>query len=876
MMKSYTLRYGPAICVAVSALLLYAHTIGHSYNLDDGLLRATHIKESGWKRYAAFFTRPYFERSTGQSYGYRPIVLLSYEIEKSIWGQDPRVSHLVSVLLYGLACALLYVLLRRLFEASGQGIAMATALLFVSHPLHTEVVSSIKNRDELLAFVGFLCSFLAYIRYAKRGGSAWIWGFLAAALALLSKKSALVPLLLIPLGLLMSGLPLTSSRMRWICVGLLGWLVVFSPMEVRKSLWLCMLCVGGWWMGYAFLRPAGSSYKPQQIGYTVLTALWITGLWYPMYGCLFLLVGVGALVLSEVWRKESTYFECFFFLAVSAAAYVYASRELMLLLGGYSICGLEEIRRGAQDRSIARLRVERWARWGALLVVVVLLLVISGYSSLAIFQLSVLLSLGIGLYIPKSRPWVLGWLLLLPLMGYLYNESLDSWIGVPGAVYLYLSVGWKKSLRKALGWLLCVGIAVVVFEQYAAQLDTSTLDSIEASSAFSTKEGNNTNLWLTQREGRRLHTTENPLASSDSLLDRLVAAAYTYGRYSRLHLLPYPLRVYYGYGVWTGGKVWSVWVWVSLLFHLLCLALAWWLRRRDAQLSFALLFYGLCLLPFSNLWVWVAGGMAERLAFGASLGFVWAMAYLIWRWIPGQWYRVSVIGAVCVAYGVMSYQRSVLWKDRERLYVNDLSYTPRSAKLHQLLSMVYLEKAQGASTYQPILLDRAERHLKTSFHIHPGVPDHWFTLGVIEQSQNKLAEAIEWYKKVLVNIPEHADARFNLASCQEALGIYDEAVSNYQQYIRKNPKIETAYANLAFLYFKRKDYESALEVGRETRRRFPHSRHTWLNLGRIHLAKRDTASALASFRKAEAMSDQDRRLSAYLLHLGTKFSGKSP
>ena len=47
-------------------------------------------------------------------------------------------------------------------------LAWLVAMLFIVHPMHVEVVASIKNRDEILAMLFFAAGWLALIRLKHR------------------------------------------------------------------------------------------------------------------------------------------------------------------------------------------------------------------------------------------------------------------------------------------------------------------------------------------------------------------------------------------------------------------------------------------------------------------------------------------------------------------------------------------------------------------------------------------------------------------------------------------------------------------------------------------------------------------------------------
>lgn len=75
-------------------------------------------------------------------------------------------------------------------------------LLFLIHPVHTEVVNNLKSRDELLCFIGAILATLAFLKYYDTGKiSNVIIGLLWIVFALFSKLTIIVFLVLIPLAL---------------------------------------------------------------------------------------------------------------------------------------------------------------------------------------------------------------------------------------------------------------------------------------------------------------------------------------------------------------------------------------------------------------------------------------------------------------------------------------------------------------------------------------------------------------------------------------------------------------------------------------------------------------------------------------------------
>jgi len=120
---------------------------------------------------------------------YRPLVLLSYAVNYAVGGLNPVGYHLVNVLLHSLVVWLVYLLALQL----GLSIlsALAAAVLFAVHPIHTEAVSGIVGRAELMMSVGVLAS----LWWAIRGHQGL--SLIAFAVGLFSKEQAvMLPFLL--------------------------------------------------------------------------------------------------------------------------------------------------------------------------------------------------------------------------------------------------------------------------------------------------------------------------------------------------------------------------------------------------------------------------------------------------------------------------------------------------------------------------------------------------------------------------------------------------------------------------------------------------------------------------------------------------------
>lgn len=121
---------------------------------------------------------------------YRPVTSLTFALDYRIWGLDPFGYHLTDLVLQGLACLALFLFLRALCGTHAAGIG---TILFVTHPLLTEVVPVIARRQDVLAGLFLFLSLWVFVR--ARGDPSRAETVLSGGLfllALAAKESAVI------------------------------------------------------------------------------------------------------------------------------------------------------------------------------------------------------------------------------------------------------------------------------------------------------------------------------------------------------------------------------------------------------------------------------------------------------------------------------------------------------------------------------------------------------------------------------------------------------------------------------------------------------------------------------------------------------------
>ncbi|MDP1852693.1 MAG: hypothetical protein Q8L26_00575 [Candidatus Omnitrophota bacterium] len=144
---------------------------------------------------------------------YRPLQLLTYGFDYRIWKLNPFGFHLTNILFHLFNALLIYYLLCLLFGNNpvygfgymeSQTIALpacrVASIMFLIHPIHTSVVSYISGRADLLACFFMLLSMIMFLKFIKLESIiCYAFSLFFAALALLSRESALILFLFIAL-----------------------------------------------------------------------------------------------------------------------------------------------------------------------------------------------------------------------------------------------------------------------------------------------------------------------------------------------------------------------------------------------------------------------------------------------------------------------------------------------------------------------------------------------------------------------------------------------------------------------------------------------------------------------------------------------------
>jgi tetratricopeptide (TPR) repeat protein len=205
-------KWKEALIIPLLAFGLYWMCLPYGYVLDDQIVitdnKFTQKGVSGiWEILSTESFTGYFGAQKNLVAGarYRPLSIVTFAVEQSVFGDNPFIRHLINILLYGLCGLLIFRIFSILLPDKTKipwmlSIPFLAASLYILHPVHSEVVANIKGRDEIMTTLGAMGALYYVLRYLSSQNKIYLVASgIAMFLGIMSKENAITFLAVIPL-----------------------------------------------------------------------------------------------------------------------------------------------------------------------------------------------------------------------------------------------------------------------------------------------------------------------------------------------------------------------------------------------------------------------------------------------------------------------------------------------------------------------------------------------------------------------------------------------------------------------------------------------------------------------------------------------------
>ena len=183
--------------IIILTALSYINTLHNSFVYDDNTYVVENRQIRSISNIPKAFISSYPPDAKEQGL-YRPLVTISYIFDYAVWGLNPKGFHLTNLILHILTSIIIYLLALEILKKSWP--SLIAALIFALHPVHTEAVTWVVGRAEVMAGLFYFLSFLLYIKAGESisfRNRLFIGSNISYLFALLSKEMAItLPILL--------------------------------------------------------------------------------------------------------------------------------------------------------------------------------------------------------------------------------------------------------------------------------------------------------------------------------------------------------------------------------------------------------------------------------------------------------------------------------------------------------------------------------------------------------------------------------------------------------------------------------------------------------------------------------------------------------
>lgn len=804
------------LLLVLVVVVVFANTLFNGYNLDDNLVTINHPYTSkGLKAIGKIFTSSYYTNQADISFGYRPMVHLSFALEHQFFGQKPGVSHFFNLLIY-LGCVLgFFKLLLNWFGEKGLNFALLAALIFAVHPVHTEAVASIKNRDELLAFGFVILSLNQLNRFIQK--QQWHSVLLALVFficALLSKKSVYPVVFILPLVFVfIKGESLQSVVKLTLLYSAAGGVFAsdFTPtrmvlLVVAPILFLGLIVI------YQKRLSIIAKLKTPKVS-QVLYALFSLVSW----------------VLLVQFKIQYEYVFCLFAIGVSTAIFIksgcnkiYLGQVVLQLLClsilsnniAFSYIGYTFLLVGYLNQTIGKK--EKFLFWVILSVVLAVLLFLQPKITTAV----VALNLALVAFLFNQKKMIAAILLLLNLIitAVIYKPEYNQISLLLLMVLIMIPENLKAKINVSLVVLLLL-IPFLFFKNTPRRIVSSYIEQYKASPTLSIEQTPiSGGIAMPFSEGRSLSYVENTLVGNQSFEAKFTTGVVVLGEYVRLLVFPYQLSFYYGFATIKTSSYADIYFWISFLVLLTLMGVALFYFKRNKLVFIGLVWFFVCILLFSNWLELVAGMVGERLAFLASAGFCLFIAALFAQYkkeidVKKLGSVEYVLIAILVLFSARTMARNSDWKSQLSLIENDIEHLESGAytnHIYALTCMNVLSTSQNISqsTYNE-LLSKAEIAFIRSIEIYPKYFNANFDLARFYLMKENLPKA-----KMQLEICCKLDSNNlfvleQLAVTCYKLNLLNEAEQRGNQYLGLYPENENMHELMVYIAITNKQPDKA-------------------------------------------------------------------
>jgi len=281
---------------------------------------------------------------------------------------------------------------------------------------------------------------------------------------------------------------------------------------------------------------------------------------------------------------------------------------------------------------------------------------------------------------------------------------------------------------------------------------------------------------------------------------------YSISQYFIKVLIPYPLSVFYPYPFEPGEPVPLSILAVPLIFITLVAILIYLSRNEKKHIIFGLLFFLFNSIIVTTVSFHRDAVIADRYAYISSAGIFFIIAFVA-SFVISKYRKLRIpvictLLAIIIGYSIVTFRRSMLWREPVKLFSNALSFYNDSDIILNTLAAQEIESGK---------FGEAIVHLDKAILISPSYSEAYFNRGIAQSKTGNFAASINDLSAAITLNPAYDEAYFARGNSYMKSNELDNAIHDFSTTIRLNPNHFGAFQNRAIVKGNLEDYTSAIE-----------------------------------------------------------------
>ena len=311
-------------------------------------------------------------------------------------------------------------------------------------------------------------------------------------------------------------------------------------------------------------------------------------------------------------------------------------------------------------------------------------------------------------------------------------------------------------------------------------------------------------MWIMNFQKPQFSSGDNPAAFQPSIVNRVLTFNYIYCLNFLLLLMPTWLCFDWAMGCVSILTPYDGRIFLLISFYILCVSLAVKIFRNFRKHYIEIVAILLIIVPFllsANLFVYVGFVIAERNLYLSVAGF----SLLVCRGLAKLQKKLPRMSNILLAilfscFLSKSFVRSSDWSCEISLFRSGLQVCYDNAKVHYNVAKKLADQNR---------IDEAVTFYKESIRIEPEYEHALNNLANLLKSRNKYQEAEQLLLKAIAVNPKFSAAHMNLGIVEQARGKFEQAEKAYLQALDLRRFYPDAEYNLGNLYLKTRRLEAA-------------------------------------------------------------------